>query len=742
MRIRKRRTVYARYFISYCCIALIPVIVVMAAFLLFTTKNHENNAKDLYRRATTQTAAHLDATFQELQSSVTYFSIDSQISDLLTASPYDVPELTAPITSYLTSVEQSCRLNAQVFFYPVGSTWLYTAQGPMQYKDFEASLAADADLNCSSFFTKLNRIASFSLRSLAAPGGNGNSPYIAVLFPYYTSNGGAKGTFGYLIHQADLLSIVSDYLGIQPDYLYLYTSQLDLFSRHEAQTQGEDVQSSLIRSTINTISPVTLSGQRYHMMRYKTDLYGLQFVTAVKLDHLYGNFYRVQSTALLFGSIVMAGILIGAVLLARYSYRPIRALLDTIEADTAGEVEGEEFDRIGSHLSHVQSEMLSLQEKLAMQRPLVRDRLLLRLLRGTISENGLQQFHGVFPDVRLDGSFFVALVAAGGKSLMHYQPLLEELPRDEGHGVYLEEEQLFAILFCCQETEDQRLVRCLQLMHQLEEIGISSPRVSAGQRVQGYQKIPTSYLEAYIALNSRMQTDSSAGVFLYTTAASSGSFVNRQEENDTDIFLQSVRSVDAKTALELLTALLDRMKENCASVLNASYIRFELYSKTLALCESSVSQMFRHKTASIDIFSDEERFRYLMMELTRSNCAAVEEKRDSQQRKSRQQILKLLQEHCFDPSFSLSRLSELADYSATHINRCLREETGLSFIQLVTNLRLARARQELVDTDDRIKDIVTRCGYVDMASFARKFKEVEGLTPGEYRDLHQKRTNS
>lgn len=740
--IRKRRTVYARYFISYCCIALIPVIVVIVAFLLLTARTHENNAKDLYRRATTQTAAHLDATIQELQSSVTYFSIDSKISDLLTDSPYDVPELTAPITSYLTSVEQSCRLNAQVFFYPVGSTWLYTAQGPMHYQAFEEALVGYADLNRSSFFTQLNNTTSFSLRSLAAPEGNEDSPYVAALFPYYTSSGGQKGTFGYLIPKEDLLAIVSDYLGVQPDYLYLYSSKLELFSKHEALPQNAEVHSRMIRNTIQTISSLLLSGQHYHMMRYKTDLYGLQFVTAVRLDQLYGNFYRVQSTTLIFGSIVMIGILICAVLLARYSYRPIRALLDTIAPLDDSEEQGEEFDRIGNHLSQVQSEMLSLQEKLAMQRPLVRDRLLLRLLRGTISENGLQQFHGVFPDVRLDGSFFVVLIAASGKTLMHYQPLLEELPRDKGYGVYLEDEQLFAILFQCFEAENLRLSQCSQLMRQMQEIGISSARVSAGQSVQGYQKIPTSYLEAYIALNSRMQADDATNIFLYNPIVPGETFVNRPEGNDTDIYLQSVRSVDAKTALELLTTLLDRMKEDCASVLNASYVRFELYSKTLSLCENNVSQHFRAKAASIDVFSDEERFRQLMIELTQANCAAVEEKRDSQQSKSRQHILQLLQEHCFDPAFSLSRLSELVDYSTTHINRCLREETGLSFIQLVSNLRLARARQELVDTDDRIKDIIARCGYLDMASFSRKFKEVEGLTPGEYRDLHQKRTNS
>ena len=77
-------------------------------------------------------------------------------------------------------------------------------------------------------------------------------------------------------------------------------------------------------------------------------------------------------------------------------------------------------------------------------------------------------------------------------------------------------------------------------------------------------------------------------------------------------------------------------------------------------------------------------------------------------------------------------------YSATYINRCLREETGYSFIQYVSMLRIAKAKEALVETDDKIKDIVARLGYQDLASFTRKFKEYEGVTPAEYRSINRR----
>ncbi len=143
-------------------------------------------------------------------------------------------------------------------------------------------------------------------------------------------------------------------------------------------------------------------------------------------------------------------------------------------------------------------------------------------------------------------------------------------------------------------------------------------------------------------------------------------------------------------------------------------------------------------SVSLDVFANEQRFQALMMELTQRNCEFVEKKRDAAKEQREKQILTFIHSHCFEVDFSLSRLCELADYSPTFINRFLMDETGLSYHHYISSLRLEKAKQELSSTQDKIKDIVLRCGYIDIASFTRKFKEYEGLTPGEYRMQHQK----
>ena len=208
-------------------------------------------------------------------------------------------------------------------------------------------------------------------------------------------------------------------------------------------------------------------------------------------------------------------------------------------------------------------------------------------------------------------------------------------------------------------------------------------------------------------------------------------------EEGVNIYLQALRSLNQHTALEMLHTLLRQMNESCASLLNISYARFELFSRALRLCEDSVAQAFSDRGNAIEQLTDEHRFRTLMEEVTVANCQAVESKRASTYQNTRQKILSAIRARCFDASFSLSELSEQVEYSATYINRCLREETGYSFIQYVSMLRIARAKELLVTTDDKIKDIVAQVGYQDMASFTRKFKEYEGVTPMEYRNINR-----
>ena len=49
-----------------------------------------------------------------------------------------------------------------------------------------------------------------------------------------------------------------------------------------------------------------------------------------------------------------------------------------------------------------------------------------------------------------------------------------------------------------------------------------------------------------------------------------------------------------------------------------------------------------------------------------------------------------------------------------------------------------RAKELLLNSDMQVKDGVAEVGYIDVANFVRKFKNYEGVTPGQYREKMRK----
>ncbi len=89
------------------------------------------------------------------------------------------------------------------------------------------------------------------------------------------------------------------------------------------------------------------------------------------------------------------------------------------------------------------------------------------------------------------------------------------------------------------------------------------------------------------------------------------------------------------------------------------------------------------------------------------------------------------------PLLSLVDVAEQFHLSVSYASHFVKETTGEKFTTFVTDLRMERIRIGLVYTDAPIKEIVTANGYYDVANFTRKFKQINGVTPSQYRRLHQ-----
>ena len=86
---------------------------------------------------------------------------------------------------------------------------------------------------------------------------------------------------------------------------------------------------------------------------------------------------------------------------------------------------------------------------------------------------------------------------------------------------------------------------------------------------------------------------------------------------------------------------------------------------------------------------------------------------------------------------SIISLSSELHVSPNYLSTKFKKETGIKFIDYITNLRLSKSKQLLIETDMQIKEISAQVGYLTTSHFIRTFVKQEAITPLEFRNKNR-----
>ena len=86
-----------------------------------------------------------------------------------------------------------------------------------------------------------------------------------------------------------------------------------------------------------------------------------------------------------------------------------------------------------------------------------------------------------------------------------------------------------------------------------------------------------------------------------------------------------------------------------------------------------------------------------------------------------------------DPNLMLQDAAGEVHLSQSHFSTLFAQETGLTFTQYLTALRIGKAKELLSATQLRSSQIAREVGYNDAHYFSYLFKKHTGVTPSEYR---------
>lgn len=103
-----------------------------------------------------------------------------------------------------------------------------------------------------------------------------------------------------------------------------------------------------------------------------------------------------------------------------------------------------------------------------------------------------------------------------------------------------------------------------------------------------------------------------------------------------------------------------------------------------------------------------------------------------------QQVQKTIRER-YSENLTINELAAEVYLTPTYLCLLFRQVTGTTINRYLTNVRMEKAKELLMDLSNKLYDVSYAVGYMNPSYFSRQFKKYVGCLPSEYRNRRMSR---
>jgi len=163
--------------------------------------------------------------------------------------------------------------------------------------------------------------------------------------------------------------------------------------------------------------------------------------------------------------------------------------------------------------------------------------------------------------------------------------------------------------------------------------------------------------------------------------------------------------------------------------------RGEAGCEPFSQCLDYIEALQQHWGSSDEMkrFDAQVQFQHLLRFVIWQNLSTSN---DRSSRKAVELSISHMKEH-YQQLRTVDQLADLANVARWQYTRIFKEITGKIPLDYLNDIRIERAKQLLLTTEDRLYFIADHVGFNNEYYFNRRFKQTVGVSPGQYRRSHK-----
>ena len=728
---KSRSSVFIRYALSY--IAVVMVLFFSSAGYVYVRLSGEvreeiiNNQINRLSRIAAQHESYISAMLNTAEE----IGLSPQIEFFrYSEEPWKAYDLQRQLLPYTTTCSTFCD---HVFLHFFGDDRIYSTSSSMELSLFARMMRYEymPMENLTSLIGSVDRLTILPAQQVSSTLVD-SSRVVTFLVPLGANPGAGKGVLIFLIKDSVYRSLFSDAIEghtgtyILQDNVLLSSSEKDMAVPPEQLENTPDTFSRTFSWDGQDWTQVTFSGKNW----------GLSYTAVLRNADINASIFRKIFSSLAILPVFVVLSLALALWMARRHANPIRAITGMLSRPD-GEAPRDELQQISSGIRTLTTRNQELSSRLELALPVQRHDFVFRFVKGRFDTREEAAAAGRAVGLEIDRAVFAVILSSG-----------EDHPLDlaagpfsgfsgySGAGVELVALKANLYLVFAEDPE---------ILPEMAEMIRSEGENSGGRCVTAislphsdFTEAPAAYLEASAAYENRFVMGSQK-VLRYSDISSNLPEILPQARKITNAISQALSIGNREVLDKRISDLLHFLKNTNMSpfafrMIYSDVINSLVHTHTAALSGSGpVHEIYNiFSLTSCQSIDDLDELLRQLCDLLLSgdgdNGGDEPEEEDGID-----QVVRYMEEHFSDPEISITALADSLGLSTTRFSLSFKGKMDMSPLEYLTLLRVEHAKELLASTDLTIRDISARSGYYDPGSFIRRFKQVTGETPLQYR---------